>query len=56
MERGHIEASAVCQWTVIRRRGRPHVRHFIMHARRASHGSAPPLNCGLGAILSVAPI
>jgi hypothetical protein len=23
------------------------VRHFIMHTRRASHGSARPLNCGV---------
>ena len=24
-----------------------HVRHFIMHVHHASHGSAPPLNCGV---------
>src|SRR5690606_35576390 len=29
----------------MRFRGAPHVRHFIMHMRRASYGSAPWLNC-----------
>jgi hypothetical protein len=27
--------------------GASHVRHFVMHVRRASHGAAPPLNCGV---------
>jgi hypothetical protein len=36
------------QRTVIRRRGRAErARHFIMHVRRASHGSTRPLNCGV---------
>ena len=35
------------QRTVIRRRGAPRARHFIMRSRRASHGSARPLNCGV---------
>jgi hypothetical protein len=27
--------------------GAAHVYHFILHTRRASHGSARPLNCGV---------
>jgi len=31
------------------------VRHFIVHVRRASHVSAPPLNCGVRRPITVLP-
>jgi hypothetical protein len=33
--------------TVIRDTCAPHVRHFMMHTRRAGHVITPPLNCGV---------
>jgi hypothetical protein len=53
---------AQCQWRLTSScsgrsygvAGAPHVRHFIMHVRRASRGSAPPLNCGVRRVMNVA--
>jgi len=42
------------QRTVTRRRGRAARAPFIMHVRRASYGSARPLNCGVRRRFSLA--
>jgi hypothetical protein len=45
--RWSLRITSSCSGRIPSYHGAPHVRHFIMHTRRASRGSAPPLNCGV---------